>query len=114
MHERIVLTCTVMFDWTDPNATRAHWQCPLVDMTGVPVAANQQLLVDMIQQLLASIEGYVFRLLTAAILPADCKIMMHQFRTAAHNNLANVTARGSAALFYMDKTYNPHRRYEGL
>ena len=80
------------FDWTDPAATRAHWQCPLVDMAGIPLAANQNMLIDVIQQSLASTEEYIYRMLTAAILPVDCKITMHQFRTAMHANLASITA----------------------
>jgi hypothetical protein len=113
-HERIVQTCTAIFDWTDPTNTRRSWQCPAVDVTGILLAANQSMLTDMIQQSLTSVEDYVFCLLRSAIQPADCKITMHQFRTAVHANLANINARGSASLYYMDKTCNPHRRYEGL
>ena len=39
---------------------------------------------------------------------------MHQFKTATHAALTNITARGSASLWFMDKTYNPLCRFEGL
>jgi hypothetical protein len=70
VHERIVQTCTAMFDWTDPANTRRSWQCPAIDMAGIPLAANQGMLTDMVQQSLTSVEDYVFRLLTSAIQPA--------------------------------------------
>ena len=83
-------------------------------MASIALPANQDMLIDMIQQSLASTEEYVYLMLTSAVLPTDCKITMHQFRTTMHTNLANITAHGSASLLYMNKTCNPHRHYKGL
>ena len=68
------------------------------------------MLIDMIQQSLTNVKVYIYQLFAVAIMPADCKIAMHQFKAAMHALLASITGQGSALLWYMDKTYSLHPR----